>query len=120
MNILMNDPIYLGIYKLDVDETIVQLKENTFTKTIDLNEDNKLDLFEFKAWHKQIVPSLEQIVDEEKLFLFNCCDEDKNHVLDRFEIEKNCESFSSSLLTNYGLDLEQDQENLNTKIVDEL
>ena len=39
-------------YSKDVDESIVNIVKNKFTKQIDLNSDNKLDLDEFKICHK--------------------------------------------------------------------
>ncbi|CAF0704559.1 unnamed protein product [Brachionus calyciflorus] len=99
-------------YSKDVDESIVNIVKNKFTKQIDLNSDNKLDLDEFKIWNKQVISSLGQIINDEKNYLINCCDEDKSGSWIRSEIENNCESFMNSLITNYSMDL---KENFKTK-----
>lgn len=71
---------------------------------------------EFKIWYRQIAPSLEQIVNQEKESLFNCCDDNKNGVLTRLEIRNNCKFFLKSIITNYGDDVNIDSKSdLNSK-----
>lgn len=77
-----------------MDETLVEelgdkkSSKRIFTRLIDLNGDNQLDKNEFKKWF--ILTSKEKLIDDEKSYLFDCCDENMDSFLDKLEIERNC------------------------------
>lgn len=106
-------------YSKDVDDSIVKIEQNKFTGKIDLNSDNKVDLEEFKEWVKQDIANFDQIIEDEKNYLLKCCDNNKNGNLNKQEVESNCESFLHSLITNYSLDLKENDD-LSNSLRDEL
>ncbi|RNA31831.1 Calumenin precursor (Crocalbin) [Brachionus plicatilis] len=103
-------------FSKDVDETIVKEKRKKFTKKIDLNADNRLDLNEFKKWNQLIAPSLTEIINDERNYLLNCCDENDDLKFNQVEVDRNCESFLHSLVTNYSLDIRKAPSKPNNKM----
>jgi hypothetical protein len=81
---------------------MVNMKKKKFSKNIDLNGDNKIDVDEYKKWY---MPSLEQVVGEERAALLKACDEDKNEQLNEAEVLKCCPTLLNSQITNFGIDL---------------
>jgi len=75
-----------------------------FKNQIDVNKNGQIELNEFKLWY---MPSLNQTLEEERNFLFECCDEDKDNLFKRIEVVNNCKLFANSRLTDYGQDLTQ-------------
>lgn len=102
-------------YSKDVENTIVNKKMKKFTNKIDLDADNQLSISEFQIWNKEINPSLNEIINDEKNYLLNCCDENNDLNLSQVEVEKNCESFLHSLITNYSLDIKRGSNAANLK-----
>ena len=76
--------------------------EKKIGSNVDLNGDNLINRHEFALWR---MPSIEQHVFDEKQFLFNCCDTDKDGFLSKSEIVYNCKMFLKSQLTDYGKSL---------------
>jgi hypothetical protein len=81
---------------------MVNLKKKKFSKSIDLNRDNFMDVEEYKQWY---MPSMEQVVSEERVALLKACDEDKNEQLSESEVIKCCRTLLNSQITNFGIDL---------------
>lgn len=102
-------------YSKDVDDTIINQKVKKFTKKIDFDADNQLNFSEFQIWNKQITPSLNEIINDEKNYLLNCCDENNDLNFSQVEVEKNCESFLQSFITNYSLDIKKESNERNLK-----
>jgi Ca2+-binding EF-hand superfamily protein len=86
----------------DVDHTMVSVKKRKFSKSLDLDQDNQIELAEFKKWY---MPSIEQLVSEELASLIDQCDTDQNQQLAEAEVVKCCRALLNSQLTNYGIDL---------------
>ncbi len=65
---------------------------------MDLNNDNYLNRHEFQLW---FYPSLEQKLNEKIAYLFDTCDDNKDAILEKQELEKHCNYFLKSQLISF-------------------
>jgi hypothetical protein len=101
----MNESIILKIkftQNKDFDESMVNAKTKTLSKAIDTNMDNQIDPSEFEEFYND---SISKMVDEEKQWLFDPCDLNKDESLNRTEVIKCCKQFLKSEVTAFGHNL---------------
>ena len=77
------------------------MKSQKLSKSIDLNSDNYLNRHEFQRWYN---PNIDQLVNEQKVLVYNFCDNDYDGFLNKTEILNNCKELLKSQVTNFGLD----------------
>jgi len=90
---------YIGDRGQDKDKEWLIEEKDRFDNELDKNTDNVLNQEEIAAW---IIPSNEEIANEEVEHLFAGADEDMNDYLTFEEVLKNHELFVGSEATDYG------------------
>ena len=80
---------------------MIKNKKDRFPKTIDPNEDNKINLTEFANWN---LPSINESIKHDINSILKTTDANKDGFISKSELMKKIEMFNRFEFTNFGED----------------